>query len=95
MFNRVLHRARVFLHVFRRVSDCRVFHRVFHRACVFHRALLRVFHRVNHHVFHLVFRREFNYEVKYWLLESLVLIMAMVDLVCLAVSPSCRIDLAW
>ena len=50
MFNRVLHRARVFHYVF-----CRVFHRVFHRACVFHRALLRVFHRVSHRVFHLVF----------------------------------------
>ena len=48
MFNRVLHRARVFHHVFRRVSDRRVFHRVFHRACVFHRALLRVFHRFVH-----------------------------------------------
>ena len=64
VFNRVFQRARVFHHVLRRVSDCRVFHHVFHRARAFHRVFHRMFHRVLPRVlprvFHHVFRRARN-----------------------------------
>ena len=57
MFHHVFRRARVFHHVIRRVSDCRLFYRVFHRARVFHRVFQCVFHRVFHRVLPRVFHR--------------------------------------